>query len=165
MKSYTKITLIVAAAENNAIGKDNQMPWHLPNDFKYFKQHTVGHSIVMGRKTFESIGKPLPERRNIVLTRDLNYINPDVDVANSLHEVLTYCRDERDIFIIGGANVYKQALPLSHRVLLTRVHTIIDGDAFFPVLPETEWKLISQESHQKDEKHAFDYTFEAWERI
>ncbi|MDR2283483.1 MAG: dihydrofolate reductase [Sphingobacterium sp.] len=160
----TKITLIVAAAENNAIGKDNQMPWHLPNDFKYFKKSTIDHSIVMGRKTFESIGKPLPERRNIVLTRDQQYNNPGIDVANSLQDVLTYCRDEREIFIIGGANIYQQALPLAQRVLLTRVHATIDGDAFFPELPSTEWELVSQEKHNKDEKHAYDYTFEVWEK-
>jgi|SRR5690606_32895561 len=160
----TKITLIVAAAENNAIGKDNQMPWHLPDDFKYFKKTTLEHSVVMGRKTFESIGKPLPERRNIVLTRDQNYVNPDVDVANSIQDVLTYCRDEREIFVIGGANLYEQTLSLASRVLMTRVHTVINGDAFFPELPESEWKLISQEDHLKDERHAFDYTFEVWER-
>lgn len=160
----TKITLIVAAAENNTIGKDNKMLWHLPNDFRYFKQNTIGHSIVMGRKTFESIGRPLPERRNIVLTRDLNYRNPDVDVANSLQEVITYCRDEREIFIIGGADIYKQALPLANRILLTRVHTVLDGDAYFPELSESEWNLIQQDPHQKDEKHVFDYTFEVWEK-
>jgi len=163
--SENKITLIVAAAENNAIGKNNQMPWHLPNDFKYFKKNTLEHSVVMGRKTFESIGKPLPERRNIVLTRDLKYANQEVDVANSIQEVITYCRDEREIFIIGGAEVYKQALPLANKILLTRVHTTIDGDAYFPELLDHQWKLISAEKHQKDEKHAFDYTFEVYERV
>lgn len=164
--SNLKITLIVAAAENNAIGKDNQMPWHLPNDFKYFKKNTLDHSIVMGRKTFDSIGKPLPERRNIVLTRDLRYTSDqDIDIANSLQEILTYCRDEREVFIIGGANVYQQFLPLAQKVLLTRVHTRIDGDAFFPELPAGDWKLISQDKHSKDDKHAFDYTFEVYERI
>src|SRR5690606_9833868 len=161
----TKITLIVAAAENNAIGKDNQMPWNLPNDFKYFKKTTLEHSVVMGRKTFDSIGKPLPERRNIILTRDQNYTSPDVDVANSVDDVLTYCRDEREIFVIGGANVYKQFISLAQKVHLTRVYTVIDGDAFFPELSENEWQLTSSERHQKDEKHAFDYSFEVWERI
>lgn len=161
----TKITLIVAAADNNAIGKDNTMLWHLPNDFKYFKQNTIGHSIIMGRKTFESIGKPLPERRNIVLTRDINFRSDEVDVANSIQEVLSYCRDEREIFIIGGADIYKQTLPLANRVLLTRVHGTWDADAYFPELPENEWKLISSENHDKDDKHAVDYTFEVWEKI
>lgn len=163
--SNLKITMIVAAAENNAIGKDNKMLWHLPNDFKYFKKNTIEHSIVMGRKTFESIGKPLPERRNIVVSRDQNWLAEDVDVANSLDEVLTYCRDEREIFIIGGANIYKQMLPQAQKVLLTRVHTKLDGDAYFPTLPAEEWKLTQSEKHEKDEKHAFDYTFEVWERV
>lgn len=161
----TKMTLIVAAAENNAIGKNNQMLWHLPNDFKYFKRNTIEHSVVMGRKTFESIGKPLPERRNIILTRDLKYSNPEVDVANSIQEVLNFCRDEREIFIIGGAEIYKQTLALADKILLTRVHTTIDGDAYFPELLDHQWKLVSAEKHEKDEKHAFDYTFEVYEKI
>ncbi|SFT05079.1 dihydrofolate reductase [Sphingobacterium wenxiniae] len=159
-----KITLIVAAAENNAIGKDNKMLWHLPDDFKYFKRNTMGHSVVMGRKTFESIGKPLPERRNIVITRDQNWLVDDVDVANSIQEVMLYCRDEREIYIIGGANIYEQTLPLAHKVLLTRVHTTIDGDAYFPELPTDQWELKQQEYHSKDEKHAYDFTFEVWEK-
>ena len=163
--SDTKITLIVAAAENNAIGNGNRMPWHLPNDFKYFKEKTLNHSVVMGRKTFESIGKPLPERRNIVMTKNTNYLHEEVDVANNIDELLLYCRDEREIFIIGGAEIYKQTLPLAHKVLLTRVHTTVDGDAFFPELPANEWKLISAEKHEKDDRHAFDYTFEVYERI
>ncbi|MCA5005480.1 dihydrofolate reductase [Sphingobacterium bovistauri] len=160
----TKITLIVAAAENNAIGKNNQMLWHLPNDFKYFKKNTLEHSVVMGRKTFDSIGKPLPERRNIILTHDMNYNHEEVDVANSVQEVLNYCRDEREVFIIGGAEIYKQTLPLADKILLTRVHTTIDGDAYFPELLDDEWKLVSAEKYEKDEKHAFDYTFEVYER-
>ena len=160
----TKITLIVAAAENNAIGKNKKMLWHLPNDFKYFKKNTLEHSVVMGRKTFVSIGKPLPERRNIILTRDMNYSHEEVDVANSVQEVLNYCRDEREIFIIGGAEIYKQTLPLADKILLTRVHTSIDGDAYFPELLDHEWRLVSAEKHEKDEKHAFDYTFEVYER-
>lgn len=164
--SDLKINLIVAAAENNAIGKDNKMPWHLPNDFKYFKKNTLEHSVVMGRKTFESIGKPLPERRNIILTRDMNYSSEEeVDIANSIQEIINYCRDEREIFIIGGAEVYKQALPIADKILLTRIHTSIDGDAFFPELLEHQWKLVSAEKHHKDEKHAFDYTFEVYEKI
>lgn len=164
MKSYTKITLIVAAAENNAIGKNNQMLWHLPNDFKYFKKQTLHHSVIMGRKTFESIGKPLPERRNIVITRNQDWTAKDVDVANSLDEVLKYCRDEREIFIIGGAEIYKQALPLASKVLLTRVHTSIDGDAYFPALDANIWKLTNSDKHRQDEKHAYDYTFEVFEK-
>lgn len=158
------ITLIVAAAENNAIGINNQMPWHLPNDFKYFKRNTMAHSVLMGRKTFDAIGKPLPDRRNIVITRNANFQGEDIDVANSIQEALLYCRDEREVFIIGGANIYQQALPLANKVLLTRVHTHIEGDAFFPELPAEEWKLVSSEPHQADDKHAFNYTFEVYTR-
>lgn len=163
--SHLKVNIIVAAAENNAIGKDNKMLWHLPDDFKYFKKNTVGHSIIMGRKTFDSIGKPLPDRRNIVVTRNQNWVSDEVDVANSLDEVLTYCRDEREIFIIGGANIYEQTLPLAQKVLLTRVHTNIEADSFFPELPQAQWKLTHQEYHPKDDKHAYDFTFEVWEKI
>lgn len=164
--SYPTFTLIVAASENNAIGKNNQMLWHLPNDFKYFKNNTMDHSIVMGRKTFESIGKALPGRRNIVITRQPTFQAEDVDVANSLQEVMTYCRDEREVFIIGGAQIYQQALPLASKVLLTRVHAKIDdADAYFPALPAEDWELVSSEAHSKDEKHQFDYTFEVYNRI
>src|SRR5690606_4051525 len=162
--STLKITIIVAASENNAIGKNNQMLWHLPDDFKYFKQQTIGHSVIMGRKTYESIGKPLPERRNIVVTRDQEWTAGDVDVANSISEILTYCRDEREIFIIGGADIYKQTFPLAQKVLLTRVHTQIDGDAYFPELAADTWKLVDKKEHPKDERHAYDFTFEVWER-
>ncbi|MFZ4263587.1 dihydrofolate reductase [Sphingobacterium sp. HJSM2_6] len=163
--TYPTLTLIVAAAENNAIGKGNQMPWHLPNDFKYFKSTTMDHSIVMGRKTFESIGKPLPGRRNIIISRQHTYLPEDVDVANSLQDVFSYCRDEQEVFIIGGAQIYQQALPLANKVLLTRVHTqILEADAFFPVLNEEEWQLESSEPQHQDEKHPFDYTFEVYTR-
>lgn len=162
--SNPTITLIVAASENNAIGINNQMPWHLPNDFKYFKRSTIEHSVLMGRKTFEAIGKALPDRRNIVITRNANFQGEDIDVANSIQEALLYCRDEREVFIIGGANIYQQALPLASKVLLTRVHTTIQADAFFPELSSEEWELISAEPHQADDKHAFDYTFEVYTR-
>lgn len=163
--SNLKIKLIVAAAENNAIGKNNQMLWHLPDDFKYFKNKTLAHSIVMGRKTFESLGKALPDRRNIVLTRNEEWSAEDVDVANSVHEVLTYCRDEREIYIIGGGDIYKQWLPQAQEVLLTRVHANFDGDAYFPELPIAEWKKIASEHHEADERHKQAFTFETWERI
>ena len=162
--SNPTITLIVAASENNAIGINNQMPWHLPNDFKYFKRNTIEHSVLMGRKTFESIGKALPDRRNIVITRNADFQGADIDVANSIQEALLYCRDEREVFIIGGANIYQQALPLANKVLLTRVHTTIQGDAFFPTLSSEDWEMISAEPHQADDKHAFNYTFEVYKR-
>ncbi len=158
------ITLIVAASENHVIGKDNGMPWHLPNDFKYFKKTTLEHSVVMGRKTYDSIGKALPDRRNIVISRDSSYQPEDVDVANSIQEVFSSCRDEREIFIIGGANIYAQFLPLADRVLLTRVHTHIEGDAYFPDLDPLQWDMTAEEKHMADEKHAFNYSFQVYER-
>lgn len=163
--SDTKITLIVAASENNVIGKNNKMLWRLPNDFKYFKKNTLGHSVVMGRKTFESIGKPLVDRRNIILTRNFNYLPEETDVANSVNEVLNYCRDEREIFVIGGSEIYKQTLPLASKILLTRVHTQIDGDAYFPELLDHEWKKVSAEKHEQDDQHPYAYTFEVYQRV
>ncbi|MGB3065172.1 dihydrofolate reductase [Sphingobacterium thalpophilum] len=160
--SNPTITLIVAASENNAIGINNQMPWHLPNDFKYFKKNTLDHSVLMGRKTFDAIGKALPGRRNIVITRNAEFQADEVDVANSIQEALLYCRDEREVFIIGGANIYQQALPLASKVLLTRVHTTIPGDAFFPTLSSEDWELVSSELHAADDRHAFAYTFEVY---
>jgi len=158
------IILIAAVAENGAIGKGNKMLWHLPDDFRYFKRNTLGRSVVMGRKTFESIGKPLPERRNIVVTRHADWTAEGVDVANSVDDVLTYCRDEREVFVIGGADLYRQMLPLANKILLTRVHATPDGDAFFPEIPGTEWGRIWQEHHPRDERHAYDFTFEVWEK-
>jgi len=158
------ITLIAAVAENGIIGKDNKMLWHLPDDFRYFRRNTLGHSVVMGRKTFESIGKPLSERRNIVLSRHADWAADGVDVANSVDDVLTYCRDEREVFVIGGADLYRQMLPLAQTILLTRVHATPDGDAFFPKIPAGEWTLARQEHHPGDEKHAYGFTFEVWEK-
>ncbi|MBP3943270.1 dihydrofolate reductase [Sphingobacteriaceae bacterium WQ 2009] len=160
--NHLRITLIVAAAENNVIGQGNQMPWHLPNDFKYFKKNTLLHSVVMGRKTFESIGKALPERRNIILTKDANYQAADCDIVNSISEVFSSCRDEQEIFIIGGANIYQQFLPLADKVLLTRVHVSLAGDAYFPDLNPAIWELQSTEAHPADERHAYAYSFETY---
>lgn len=165
MKYSIKINIIVAASDNNVIGHQNRLLWHLPNDFKYFKNTTLGHSILMGRKTFESIGKALPERRNIVITRDKDYQGEDIDVANSLHEAINYCRDEREVFVIGGGQIYKEALPLADKIFLTRVHGTFEGKTRFPELNPSEWKKISEEKHGKDEKHDFDYSFEVYTRV
>lgn len=164
--SYSiKINLIVAAAENNVIGDKNKMLWHLPNDLKFFKNKTMGHSVLMGRKTFDSLGKPLPERRNIIITRDKDYRHEDVDIANSVEEAISYCRDEREIFIIGGGQIYKTALPLANRIYMTRVHTKIDGSTTFPELDTAVWRKVSVEKHSKDDRHPYDYTFEVYDKI
>ncbi len=158
------ISLIVAAAENNAIGKNNQLLWHLPNDLKFFKNTTWGMPVVMGRKTFESFNKPLPGRFNIVITRQADWKAEGVLVAADLQDALQKATETNcnEIFIIGGGEIYKQALEMADKIYLTRVHTEIDGDTFFPVLDESKWNLISNHDFSADEKHQFDYSFQTW---
>jgi dihydrofolate reductase len=156
------ITLIAAAAENNALGKDNDLLWHLPNDFKRFKEITSGHYIIMGRKTFESFPKPLPNRTHIIITRQKEYLVEGCLVVHSLEEALEIAPQNEEVFIIGGAQIYEQALPFADKIDLTRVHTSLDADAFFPEFNTSEWNLVFSEKHFKDEKHQFDYTFETY---
>ena len=157
-------TIVVAISSNNAIGKDNQLLWHLPADLKHFKNITSGHTIVMGRKTYDSIGKPLPNRRNIVITRQKGLQLEGVEVVNSLDEALAICKEENQVFIIGGAEIYKTALPLTHKIELTRVHQEFEADAFFPELDNETWKEVWKEDHLPDEKNKFAYTFSTLER-
>jgi dihydrofolate reductase len=156
-----KITLIVAVSENNVIGRDGKLPWDLPDDLKRFRQLTKGHTVIMGRKTHESIGRPLPDRRNIIITRQSEYMSDGCEVVHSLDEALALCVDD-DAFVIGGGEIYAQALVYAHRIELTRVHTDIEGDAFFPDIDETQWKLESKEEHNYDENHAYAFTYETW---
>lgn len=156
------ITLIAAAAENNALGKDNDLLWHLPEDFKRFKQITSEHYIIMGRKTFESFPKPLPNRTHIIITRQEEYLVEGCLVVHSLEEALEIAPQNEEIFIIGGAQIYKQALPFADKIDLTRVHIELDADAFFPEFNTSEWNLVFSEKHFKDEKHQFDFTFETY---
>ena len=161
-----KLTLIVAASLNNVIGVNNTLPWHLPADLKYFKNLTTGHSIVMGRNTFESIGKPLPNRENIVFTRVKDFTIPGVIVKNTLEQVFEYCKNKQEVFVIGGDTIYKQTLAMADTIYLTRVHTTIEqGDAFFPELSTDIWTKTDSYFHEKDEKNQFDYTFETWKKI
>ncbi|MGV3762971.1 dihydrofolate reductase [Parapedobacter sp.] len=157
------VSAIVAAAENNAIGKDNQLLWHLPNDLRFFKRTTTGHTVIMGRKTYESVGKPLPNRRNIVITRQEGYTVQGAEVAHSLAEALGSCAGEDEVFVVGGAEVYRQALPITNRVYLTRVHATLPGDSFFPELDKQRWRLVSEEHHLPDDRHAYGYTFEIYD--
>ncbi len=162
------ISAIVAAAENNAIGKGNEMLWKLPNDFRYFKNETWGLPIIMGRNTFKSLGKALPGRKNIVLTRNKDWSAEDVTVAHDIEEGIEEAKkaNTKEIFIIGGAEIYKQTLSLVNKVLLTRVKaTFPEADAFFPELPPDEWELTASLPFKADEKNEYDYTFEKWERI
>jgi dihydrofolate reductase len=161
---FYMISLIVAAAENNAIGKHNQLLWHLPNDLKFFKNTTWGMVVIMGRKTFESVNKPLPGRINIVITRQTNWKAAGVIVATDLSDALqkaaaTNCKE---YFIIGGGEIYKQSMAMTGKLYITRVHTSLEGDTFFPAIEENEWELVSNEDFEADEKHAFAYSFQIW---
>jgi len=163
------ISAIVAVSENNAIGHENQLPWHLPEDLKFFKRTTLGKPVVMGRKTFESLGKALPGRLNIVLSRQADLKLPDgVLVYNNLEDALKKLEDDgtEEAFVIGGGHVFAEAMPLLDRLYITHVHTIIEAaDTFFPELDHSHWKLVWEEAHKADEKHKYAYTFQHYERI
>jgi dihydrofolate reductase len=157
MGSMKTVALIYAVSENHVIGKDNAIPWHLPADFKHFKEVTTGSAVIMGRLTFESIGRPLPGRQNIVLTRDPDYEPAGVDTAISLDDAIAKAHSDT-VFVIGGAGVYQEALPLAKLIYETRVNAVVDGDTFFdPDL--SHWLQESEEIHQADERNKYDYTF------
>lgn len=160
-----QLSIVVAIAENRAIGKNNQLLWHLPADLKHFKQITSGHTIIMGRKTYDSIGKPLPNRRNIVITRQHNLQIEGIEVAGSLQEALALCQAENEVFVIGGAEIYQSALPLTQKIYLTTVHQSFEADAFFPEINTNEWLETEKESHDPDEKNALGYTFSTLRRL
>lgn len=162
----SKISIAVAVGENYAIGKNNQLLWHMPADLKFFKQTTSGHTVIMGRKTFDSVGKPLPNRKNVVITRDTELKIEGVEVVNSLDEALAITQtEEKPVFIVGGAEIYRQALPKTDKLYLTTIHHNFDADTFFPSINRSEWKVISSETHKADEKNKYNYTFEVLERI
>ncbi|QIL38136.1 dihydrofolate reductase [Pedobacter sp. HDW13] len=161
----SKISIAVAVGENYAIGKNNQLLWHMPADLKFFKQTTSGHTVIMGRKTFDSVGRPLPNRRNIIITRDTELKIEGVEVVNSLDEALAITKtEEKPVFIVGGAEIYRQALPKTDRLYLTTIHHNFDADTFFPDFDRSEWTVISSEPYKADEKNKYDYTFEVLER-
>ncbi|MCK0191248.1 dihydrofolate reductase [Arenibacter sp. F20364] len=155
------LSIIAAAAENNALGKDNDLLWHLPDDFKRFKTLTSGHKIIMGRKTFESFPKPLPNRTHIIITRDTDYstIYADCIVVHSLDEALDLVKEESLSFIIGGGEIYKLGLEHANQIDLTRVHASFEADTFFPDFDENKWQLTNKEYHAKDERHKYDFTY------
>ncbi len=158
------LTIIVAFAKNQVIGKNNQLIWNLPNDLKRFKSLTTGHPIIMGRKTYESIGKPLPNRENIVLTHDKNWIEKGVIVFNSKEAVLEYVKSYKNVFVIGGAEIYKLFLDEANFLEITYVNANIKGDTFFPNIDYGQWILISEFNHEKDDKHTFSYKFATFRR-
>lgn len=160
------ITLIAAAAENNSLGKNNAMIWHLPDDFKRFKKLTSGHFIILGRKTYESLEGPLPNRTHIIITRQENYAHK-VDptcciVVDSIEEAIAKLPADEENFVIGGGEIYALALPLADKIELTRVHASFDADAFFPEIDSNVWQLVEETYHPKDEKHKIDFTFQTF---
>lgn len=156
------IILIAAIANNNELGKNNEIIWHLPDDFKRFKQLTTGHHIIMGRKTFESFPKPLPNRTHIVISRQKNYAPDGCIVVGNLKDAIEKCPQDQDIFIIGGAQIYALALPICDKLELTKIDGSFDADAFFPAINKEEWQLENEEFHAQDDKHAFEFCYQTF---
>jgi len=161
------LSAIVAAAENNAIGKNNDLLWKLPDDMRFFKTTTSGHAVIMGRKTLESFGRPLPNRENICITRSESYSADKVHIVHSIEEAIELAKsmEEVECFLLGGGEIYHQGLRFCDKVYLTRVHAEFEAEAFFPELDEAEWKEVDRVEHGIDEKHAYAFTFLTYERV
>lgn len=160
-----KLSLIVAISENGVIGRKGQLPWRLSADLARFRQLTMGHHLVMGRKTFESIGRALPGRTSLVISRQSAYSAPGAVVVPDLQRALDIAQDDSEVFVIGGGEIYRQALPLADRIYLTRVHAVIEGETTFPDLPGDQWRLVEQSPRQSaDEKNEFDHSLFIYER-
>lgn len=159
------MVIIAAAAENNALGIDNDLPWHLPDDFKRFKKLTSGHKIIMGRKTLESFPKPLPDREHVVVTRDKGY-NPKFDCTlfHNLEEAVDYALQDKLSFIIGGGEIYRQGMDFATDIELTRIHADFEADTYFPEIDLSQWELVKEEYHAKDERHKYDFTYRTYKR-
>ncbi|WDF60217.1 dihydrofolate reductase [Flavobacterium sp. KACC 22758] len=158
------IIMIAAVAENNTLGKNNELVWHLPNDFKRFKSLTTNHHIIMGRKTFESFPKPLPNRTHIIITRQTDYNPEGCIVVDSMEKAIAACPENEDSYIIGGGEIYNLGLPYADIIEITKVHHTFEGDTFFPKISKSEWQLVESEENFKDEKHLYDYTYETYIR-
>ncbi len=160
------VSIIVAVSQNDVIGKDNQLPWHLPADMKYFKETTTGHHIIMGRKTYEALGKPLPNRTNIIITRQTDFTVSGCVVVNDLQSALDYAKNqgETECFIIGGGDIFIQAMVWTERLYITRIAHEFDGDTFFPHLETNDWKLVKEERHMPDPKNRYPYVFLVYDR-
>jgi dihydrofolate reductase len=165
-----ELAVIVAAADNGVIGRSNALPWHLPEDLRYFKRVTMGKPIVMGRKTYESIGRPLPGRANIVISRQENYAPEGVQVVPGLPEALALAEEialidgSSELMVIGGAQIYRAALPIARRLYLTQVHAEVEGDAFLPDIDWKQWREVSRQHHSAGDTNPFDYSFVVFER-
>lgn len=166
-----KLALIVAVAQNRVIGRDNKLPWYLPNDLKYFKQTTLGKPVIMGRKTYESIGKPLPGRTNIVITRQAGYQPEGVKVVGTVEDAIKVAESvclidgQEEAMVMGGAEIYGLTLPHCERLYLTEVHAEVDGDAWFPEYEKSEWKEVTREDFKAEGPNPFDYSFVVYERV
>ncbi|KMQ70190.1 dihydrofolate reductase [Chryseobacterium koreense] len=159
------ITLVVAMGLNREIGIDNQLPWHLPKDLKHFKEITSNHPIIMGRKTYESIGKPLPNRTNIVVSRKKDWFEEGILIVGSLKEALKFAQKiDEDIFIIGGGNIFEQTMDIADQLEVTEIKTTIDADTFFPKIDEKIWMKTAETCHEKDEKNNFDFCFQTYKK-
>lgn len=157
-----KIKFIVAYSQNRVIGKNNQLPWHLPDDLRHFKRLSLNQIILMGRKTYESIGRALPDRTMVVLTRNRNFTST---YARAIHSVAEIFQFANDVFVIGGAEIYQSLLPYADSIYATEVQTTLEGDAFFPVLASEEWQEISREPHLQDNKHLYNYSYVEYKRV
>lgn len=160
------VSLIVAASTNNAIGKENQLLWHLPNDMRFFKNTTWGMPVIMGRKTFESVNKKFPGRINIVITRQKDWERDGVIVVSSLEEGLKKAEETncKELFVIGGGEIFKESMSKADKIYMTRVHAVLEGDTFFPEINEKEWELVREENFEKNQKHLYEYSFQTWKR-
>jgi len=158
------VSLLAAVAANGVIGREGSLPWHLPADLRHFKALTTGRTVVMGRRTFESIGRPLPNRRSIVITRQADFSRKGVLSVNALDHALAFCGGEDEVFVIGGAAIYRLAMPLADRLYLTRVHADMAGDVYFPDWSEGQWQLIESRHHPADDQHVYAMTFETYGR-
>jgi len=164
-KLNNELTLIAAVGENDAIGMNNELIWHLSDDLKHFKNLTKNHCMIMGRKTFESFPKPLPNRTHIVITRQQNYKVPEgVIVVQTMEDALDAAKDDKQPFVIGGGEIYKLAMPFAHKIELTRVHASFEGDTFFPKIDKTVWKEVNKTFHEKDDKHDYPFSFITYTR-
>ncbi|WP_226666745.1 dihydrofolate reductase [Metabacillus litoralis] len=159
------ISLIVAMDEKHLIGKNNELPWRLPQDLAYFKRITMNHKIVMGRKTYESIGKPLPGRENIILTRDPSYQIEGCKILHSIDDILDLARNtDENVFVIGGAEIFKEVLPYSDRLYITHIHHEFEGDTYFPKLESSEWESVSTQHGVKDDRNPYEFDFVVYEK-
>ena len=159
------LSFVIAFGENRGLGFDNKLPWNLPDDLKRFKEITSGHTVIMGRKTYDSIGRLLPNRKNIIITRDTSYKVEGATIVHSIEDAVKECAGEEETFVIGGGEILKLALPYVNRMYLTHVEANVPADSFFPEFNPSEWKITSEEFHSKDEEHAYNFTFKVYERI